>query len=130
MWVFVFCICSSIWSIIHYGIIPSTERGKTFCIIEIFRYTIFFLTCFYYSHKAKKLITYKEECVSMLKVMFCLILLTSIVLAIFIDMEIMDYEDTPNKSKYNPDNIDPADLCAKLEFQFFRWMPLVMCAAF
>lgn len=121
LWVYVLCIIDSLNTIWHYGIAPITDKGKTFVIVEILRYTIFFLVCYYYCDKAKKLLTYKEDCISVLKVVYILTLIASVAFGIAIGVEINEDDNGMSDGK---------NLCDRLEFQMFRWMPLVMCAVY
>jgi hypothetical protein len=89
--------------------------------VEILRYTIFFLVCYYYCEKAKRLLTYREECISIIKIVYLSTLVITVILGVVIDIKINNPEDEDYTGK---------NLCDRLEFQMFRWMPLVMCAVF
>lgn len=90
----------------------------------MFRYTIFFLVCFYYCERAKRQLTYREECISLLKIIYISVLVLSIILAINIDVRINLFENG------DVGELDPLGLCSEIEFQIFRWLPLLMCAVF
>ena len=124
IWIYSLCIVGLVNSFMHYGLMNPYNKSKTFVFIEIFRSSVFFGMCFYYSERATKLIKKKRSIVTSLKVIYFAILGGCIALGIFIAIRIDQY------SEGNTSALDPYNLCTALEFEIFRWLPLGLCAIF
>jgi hypothetical protein len=126
MWIWIVGLIQAVNVFVHYGLIRATMKSKTIVLIEILRNTIFFMVCFYYAEKSKKLMSYKRKCLQAITLFYVLTLSINLLLAIDIEIKIVAFTDDPKASEI----INPTDLCSTLEFQIFRWTSLTIAAVF
>ena len=74
-----FAFLSEVYVIFHYGIIPPKNKGKYFVIIEINRFVLFYLMCFYYTDRASGLLKQRQVSKNVLSslLLLGLVLITS-----------------------------------------------------
>jgi hypothetical protein len=56
LWIMRLCLISQISVFVHYSVYNSVLRSELFSLIELYRFTIFYLTCLYYTNKAQGLL--------------------------------------------------------------------------
>ena len=126
MWIWIVGLLQAVNVFVHYGLIKAQMKAKTIVLIEILRNTIFFMVCFYYAEKSKKLMSYKRKCLHIITLFYAVVMTINVLLAVDIGIKIAAYTDDPKTNNY----INPVDLCSTLEFQIFRWTSLSIAAVF
>ena len=59
--ILIICLFSTFYSAIRYGSFISVWKEKTFILVEIFRFIIFFADCYYFTSKSSNLLPNKEH---------------------------------------------------------------------
>jgi len=116
---FFMCLLSSINVFIHYGFFSTIDKGKTFFLIELFRFSIFFMMCYYYCKKASKLVSYQQWVLIFLRLLF----VSGCVLIVC--MGLISIHFLKNWSMKIPNSIDPRDMCETEHFKVYRYFPLL-----
>jgi hypothetical protein len=76
--IFALNILGSFYFIWHYGVENFMIRGRTFPIIEIFRFIILLSTCYFYVERASKMIPNSKRIMNIIKVMAIIVNITNI----------------------------------------------------
>ena len=64
------CLLSSINVFVHYGFFTTYPKAKTFFLIELFRFVVFFMICYYYIVKSSGLLSNRKWVILLLKAIF------------------------------------------------------------
>ena len=116
VWIFIACICGCINTFLHYGVFDRNLKSNTIVIIEIFRTSIFFLICLYFALRAQSLLKFKRKCISAIGIMYFTVFSMNIILAIVINVEIVDYNTSIAKGNNVIRGLNPLNLCSSIEF--------------
>ena len=84
MAIFMVGLGSSLNMIIHYGFLPPYQKGQSFFIIEIFRFVLFFMVCYYFISKASRLLPNKRFIMMLLRLIFAITLVVVLVSGIIL----------------------------------------------
>ena len=95
------CLLNATYIFVHYGIIPTDKRYYLFLLIEVFRFAILFLICYYYTSKASELINNHKIVIRYLKIFG--VLSSIIVLSLYIHSteSIVSRMADPSKKQYD-----------------------------
>ena len=109
--------------LIHYVDLSSVTKAETFFIIEIFRFSLFYMICYYYCAKASGLLTNQRLVIYLLRALFCVgIALINLFGIIFI-VQVNEFEAGEG-------GMNPRNLCEEFYFQLYRYFPLVIQLVF
>ena len=82
--IIIICIIKNTYVVIHYGFEPKNQRKNTFFIIEILRYIVMTLLCYYYCKKASGLLKNRKDIMCILKMFLAIGLFFMLVGAVYI----------------------------------------------
>lgn len=105
----------------HYAILWGPIRSKTFFLVEIFRFFLFFALSYYYVHKASGLLDNRRIIICVLRSMFLIGVVLIIVIGILFMIDIDAFIDSNGK-----EGLNPANLCMEVTFQIYRYFPYVI----
>ena len=110
LWILAVSCISSMYTFEHYAIDKPAFRSKTFFMIEMFRFVIFFMICYYYCDKAGSLLSNKGVIKLLLRIMFVAGFTLNISLGLYI------LEQINNFNAISKTGINPRNLCANVYF--------------
>jgi len=122
MLIFTVCLLSSVDAFIHYQFLLGEQRGRTFFLIEIFRFIEFFIICYYYCNKASSLLPNKK----LIKIILRLIFVIIVTLILTLGGIILQKIDVFISKGPGHGGMDPSKLCTNRMFEFFRFLPLIV----
>lgn len=76
-------LLSSLNIFVHYGFLSSDDKSRTFFLIEMMRFLLFFMICYHYTKKASRLLKRKEKIMLMLHVLFICIVVFNLGVGIY-----------------------------------------------
>ena len=86
------CIVACLQTVVHYGILPNPMRARTFFVVEVFRLTILFSICLYYSSKASGLLQGRKSFMRRLKLLYGIGVSSLVVLGIWVFILMSDHQ--------------------------------------
>lgn len=84
MTIYLLSFVSCLNVLIHYGLQNTHDRGSTFFVIEMLRFTIFFSITYYYCDRASGLLPNKKFIKMILKVLFAMCMVFIIAIGVFL----------------------------------------------
>ena len=121
------CLFSTANSALRYATFISIWKEKTFFLVEIFRFVIFFADCYYFCSKSSNLLPNREHVKWLLQVIFGFLFGLSILFAAYIFI----LRTRGSEQDYTgPDEIKTSHLCTTKIFLSFRWISAVFCVIF
>ena len=120
MLIFLVGLATSLNMFIHYSFISNLNKARTFFVIEMLRFSLFFMVCYYFISKASGLLPNKKYIMIILRLVFGItfIFIIAVGFIIFHGVNNYIYGITPG--------IDFNSLCTNTVFQSFRYFPLVI----
>ena len=112
------CILATCYTFFHYGVIPTGMRSGLFFIIEIFRLSILFWLCLYYSQRASGLLPNRKYFMKGLKILFILGLGFNVFLGVWVFSLLKTGVLTDDR------------LCIAWQFNAFHLAPILVCFMF
>lgn len=104
--ILIFASITEFYVLFHYGIMPPTNKGTLFVVIELNRFVVFYLLCFYYTDRSSGLL--KKRRVS--KNVLNFLMITGLCLIVWFGIDIgVRVHLYKNGDKEN--GIDPNTLC-------------------
>lgn len=82
------CILACLHSLVHYGVLPTQMRARTFFVVEMGRLTILFSICLYYSSKASGLLLGRKTFMFSLKLLYSFGIAVMSVLGVWVFIQI------------------------------------------
>ena len=105
----------------HYSIMWGAIRSKTFFLVEIFRFILFYAVCYYYVHKASGLLNNRRLLIYMLRSLFAIGIVMILSFGIIFLIDITRFVDSDGK-----EGLNPANLCMEITFQLYRYFPYLI----
>jgi hypothetical protein len=125
--ILIICLFSSLYSGIRYSTFISVWKGKTFFMVEIFHFVIFFADCYYFCSKSSNLLPNKEYVKWLLKVIFTFLFALCFGFMIYIFV----LETRGEEIRYNGRvEIKNQHLCTSSIFLSARWISAALCVIF